>query len=67
MPFLINQKLGVIFADFLHPQAKKLAERLSELTKLERLFFSDNGSLREVALKMPSNHGRGDKNSNSSF
>ena len=26
----------VIFADFLHPQAKKLAERLSELTKLER-------------------------------
>ena len=28
----------VIFADFLHPQAKKLAERLSRLTKLERLF-----------------------------
>jgi len=43
----------VIFADFLHPQAKKLAERLSELTKLERLFFSDNGSTAvEVALKI---------------
>ena len=43
----------VIFADFLHPQAKKLAERLSKLTKLERLFFSDNGSTAvEVALKI---------------
>tara|TARA_Y100000589_G_scaffold331754_1_gene386842 strand:- start:626 stop:1921 length:1296 start_codon:yes stop_codon:yes gene_type:complete len=43
----------VIFADFLHPQAKKLSERLSHLTKLERLFFSDNGSTAvEVALKI---------------
>ena len=43
----------VIFADFLHPQAKRLAERLSKLTKLERLFFSDNGSTAvEVALKI---------------
>tara|TARA_B100000963_G_scaffold83286_1_gene70999 strand:+ start:4189 stop:5490 length:1302 start_codon:yes stop_codon:yes gene_type:complete len=43
----------VIFADFLHPQAKKLAERLSQLTNLERLFFSDNGSTAvEVALKI---------------
>jgi len=43
----------VIFADFLHPQAKRLAERLSRLTKLERLFFSDNGSTAvEVALKI---------------
>ncbi len=43
----------VIFADFLHPQAKTLAERLSKLTKLERLFFSDNGSTAvEVALKI---------------
>ena len=43
----------IIFADFLHPQAKKLAERLSKLTKLERLFFSDNGSTAvEVALKI---------------
>ncbi len=43
----------VIFADFLHPQAKKLSERLSRLTKLERLFFSDNGSTAvEVALKI---------------
>jgi len=43
----------IIFADFLHPQAKMLAERLSNLTKLERLFFSDNGSTAvEVALKI---------------
>jgi len=43
----------VIFADFLHPQAKLLAERISSLTKLERLFFSDNGSTAvEVALKI---------------
>ena len=43
----------VIFADFLHPQAKRLSERLSKLTKLERLFFSDNGSTAvEVALKI---------------
>ena len=43
----------VIFADFLHPQAKKLSERLSNITKLERLFFSDNGSTAvEVALKI---------------
>ncbi len=43
----------VIFADFLHPQAKKLSERLSALTNLKRLFFSDNGSTAvEVALKI---------------
>tara|TARA_A100001388_G_scaffold276407_1_gene264095 strand:- start:307 stop:1608 length:1302 start_codon:yes stop_codon:yes gene_type:complete len=43
----------VIFADFLHPQAQRLSERLSKLTKLERLFFSDNGSTAvEVALKI---------------
>ena len=43
----------VIFADFLHPQAKRLGERLSKLTKLDRLFFSDNGSTAvEVALKI---------------
>ena len=43
----------IIFADFLHPQAKKLSERLSKITKLERLFFSDNGSTAvEVALKI---------------
>ena len=52
----------VIFADFLHPQAKLLSERLSSLTKLERLFFSDNGSTAvEVALKIAyqswQNHG----------
>ena len=43
----------VIFADFLHPQAQLLSERISKLTKLERLFFSDNGSTAvEVALKI---------------
>ena len=43
----------IIFADFLHPQAKKLSERLSKITNLDRLFFSDNGSTAvEVALKM---------------
>ena len=43
----------VIFADFRHPAAEQLAERLSRLTGLERLFFSDNGSTAvEVAIKI---------------
>jgi len=43
----------IIFADFLHPQAQILSERLSLLTQLDRLFFSDNGSTAvEVALKI---------------
>ncbi len=43
----------IIFADFTHPQAIKLGKRLSQLTGLERLFFSDNGSTAvEVAIKM---------------
>ncbi len=43
----------IIFADFLHPQAKKLSERLSKITNLQRLFFSDNGSTAiEVAIKI---------------
>ena len=43
----------VIFADFRHPAAEQLAERLSALSGLERLFFSDNGSTAvEVALKI---------------
>ncbi len=43
----------VIFADFTHPQAERLAKRLSKLTGLQRLFFSDNGSTAvEVAVKM---------------
>ncbi len=43
----------VIFADFRHPAAEELAERLSARSGLERLFFSDNGSTAvEVALKM---------------
>jgi adenosylmethionine-8-amino-7-oxononanoate aminotransferase len=43
----------VIFANFSHAPAEQLATRLSALTGLERLFFSDNGSTAvEVALKM---------------
>ena len=43
----------VIFANFSHPPAETLATRLSGLTGLERLFFSDNGSTAvEVALKI---------------
>ncbi|ABX09523.1 adenosylmethionine--8-amino-7-oxononanoate transaminase [Prochlorococcus marinus] len=43
----------VIFADFSHPQAERLAERLSHITGLQRLFFSDNGSTAvEVAIKI---------------
>ncbi|MFN9629119.1 MAG: adenosylmethionine--8-amino-7-oxononanoate transaminase [Cyanobacteriota bacterium] len=43
----------VIFANFRHGPAERLAERLSALTGLQRLFFSDNGSTAvEVALKV---------------
>jgi adenosylmethionine-8-amino-7-oxononanoate aminotransferase len=43
----------VIFANFTHEPAEQLATRLSALTGLERLFFSDNGSTAvEVALKI---------------
>ncbi|WP_269621814.1 adenosylmethionine--8-amino-7-oxononanoate transaminase [Prochlorococcus marinus] len=43
----------IIFADFTHPQAKLLAERLSQASGLQRVFFSDNGSTAvEVALKL---------------
>ena len=43
----------VIFADFTHAQAERLGERLCEITGLQRLFFSDNGSTSvEVALKI---------------
>jgi adenosylmethionine-8-amino-7-oxononanoate aminotransferase len=43
----------VIVANFRHQPAELLATRLSALTGLERLFFSDNGSTAvEVALKM---------------
>jgi adenosylmethionine-8-amino-7-oxononanoate aminotransferase len=41
------------FSDFRHPPAEQLGDRLSALSGLERLFFSDNGSTAvEVALKM---------------
>lgn len=45
----------VAFGGFTHPQAVKLAERLVNLlpTKIEKVFFSDNGSTaNEVALKI---------------
>jgi adenosylmethionine---8-amino-7-oxononanoate aminotransferase len=43
----------VIFANFSHAPAEQLATRLSSLSGLERLFFSDNGSTAvEVALKI---------------
>ncbi len=43
----------VIFANFSHEPAEQLASRLSALTGLEWLFFSDNGSTAvEVALKI---------------
>jgi adenosylmethionine-8-amino-7-oxononanoate aminotransferase len=43
----------VIFAEFTHPQAERLADRLAAKTGLERIFFSDNGSTAvEVALKI---------------
>jgi adenosylmethionine-8-amino-7-oxononanoate aminotransferase len=43
----------VIFANFSHAPAERLAERLVALGGLERLFFSDNGSTAvEVALKI---------------
>ena len=43
----------VIFANFRHIGAERLAERLCAHTGLDRLFFSDNGSTAvEVALKI---------------
>jgi adenosylmethionine-8-amino-7-oxononanoate aminotransferase len=43
----------VIFANFRHGPAERLAERLSAHTGLERVFFSDDGSTAvEVALKV---------------
>ena len=43
----------VIFANFSHDPAERLAQRLAGHTGLQRLFFSDNGSTAvEVALKI---------------
>jgi adenosylmethionine-8-amino-7-oxononanoate aminotransferase len=43
----------VIFAGFTHEPAVRLAEKLCELTGLDRVFYADNGSAAvEVALKM---------------
>lgn len=43
----------VIFAGFTHSPAEQVAQRLCQLSGLDRVFFSDNGSTSvEVALKM---------------
>lgn len=47
----------VIFAGATHPPAVELAERLTALTGLDRVFYSDNGSTAvEVALKIAVQH-----------
>jgi len=57
----INKKLKkqlkklehIIFAGFTHKGAITLSERLCKLTKLDKVFFADNGSSAvEIALKM---------------
>ncbi len=49
----LKQLDHVIFAGFTHTAAEQLATTLSKLTKLDRVFFSDNGSTAvEVALKL---------------
>ena len=48
----------IIFADFTHPQAELLADRLSKLTGLEKLFFSDNGSTAVEPLSEKNNFSR---------
>jgi len=54
----------VIFAGFTHAPAVELAERLTALLHLDRVFYSDNGSTAvEVALKMAFQYwaGQGEK------
>lgn len=49
----------VIFAGFTHEPAVKLAEKLCDLTGLDRVFYADNGSSAvEVALKMSAHYWR---------
>ncbi|HLF65982.1 MAG TPA: adenosylmethionine--8-amino-7-oxononanoate transaminase [Gammaproteobacteria bacterium] len=49
----LDQLEQVIFAGFSHEGAVVLAERLTQLTGLDRCFYADNGSSAvEVALKM---------------
>lgn len=57
----INEKLSnqakklehVIFAGFTHEEAIRLSKRLCNKTKMDKIFFADNGSSAiEVALKM---------------
>lgn len=49
----VEQLEHVVFAGFTHPPAVALAERLLALTKMAKIFYSDNGSTSvEIALKM---------------
>jgi adenosylmethionine-8-amino-7-oxononanoate aminotransferase len=46
-----------LFADFTHPMAEELAERLTAMTGMHRAFYSDDGSTAvEVALKIALQH-----------
>mgnify|MGYP005851030619 CR=1 FL=1 len=48
-----------LFADFTHPSAEELAERMCVMTDMHRVFFSDDGSTSvEVALKVALLHAR---------
>ena len=54
----------VIFAGFTHKGAVKLSQRLCKLTKLDKVFYADNGSSAvEIALKMAYHYylNKGDK------
>ena len=49
----IDQMPHIMFAGLAHETAYALAYKLAELTKLERAFFSDSGSVAiEIAMKM---------------
>ncbi|EDM23809.1 adenosylmethionine--8-amino-7-oxononanoate transaminase [Caminibacter mediatlanticus TB-2] len=49
----LNTLEHVIFAGFTHMPAVKLAERICNLTKMDKVFYADNGSSAvEVAIKM---------------
>lgn len=57
----------VIFANLTHPPANLLSQELCQLTKMDRVFFSDNGSTAvEIALKIALqyfwNHGEKQRN-----
>lgn len=63
----IDEFSHVMFAGFAHEPAYKLAKRLSYLSKLDRVFFADSGSVAvEVAMKMATQYWRnkGEKRKN---